>query len=106
VSLDFLSELEKMQKKRHKIKKQPIHVQISTDTNVAMFKLPQPVAKSPPDVFLDTLEVSGLPPSADKELLELYFETPRSGSLDGAVEECSIVSPGTAHIKFQSPEGK
>ena len=88
-----------MQKKQHKIKKRPIHVQISTD------KLPQPAAKSPPSDILDTLEVGGLPPNADRELLELYFETPRSGNLDGVIEECSIVSPGTAHIKFQSPEG-
>ena len=94
-----------MQKKRHKIKKQPIHVHISTDTNVAVLQLPQPAAKSPPSDILDTLEVGGLPPNADRELLELYFETLRSGNLDGVIEECSIVSPGTAHIKFQSPEG-
>ena len=55
--------------------------------------------------ILDTLEVSGLPPDADAELLKLYFESPRSGSHSDAVEKCSIVVPGTAHIKFKSSEG-
>ena len=66
-------------------------------------ELPPPV---PPDVLLDTLEISGLPPSADIELLKLYFESKRSGGHDDAVEKCSIVVPGTAHMKFKSQEGK
>ena len=60
------------------------------------------IPKLPPQ---DTLEVNGLPPGADTELLKLYFESPRSGSHNGAVEKCFIVAPGTVHIKFQNPEG-
>ena len=55
--------------------------------------------------ILDTLEVSGLPPNAGAELLKLYFESPRLGSHSDAVEKCSIVVPGTAHVKFKSSEG-
>ena len=72
------------------------------DTNATSSELSPPV---PPNVLLDTLEVSGFPPSADVELLKMYFESPRSGGHDDAVETCSIVVPGTAHVKFQNPEG-
>ena len=58
-----------------------------------------------PNTLQDTVKVNGLPPGADTELLKLYFESPRSGSHNGAVEKCFIVAPGTAHIKFQNPEG-
>ena len=58
-----------------------------------------------PNILLDTLEVSGLPPNVDAELLTLYFESTRSGSHIDAVETCFIVVPGTAHIKFKSSKG-
>ena len=64
-----------------------------------------PELLSQPNILLDTLEVSGLPPSVDAEWLKLYFESSRLGSHSDAVETCFIVVPGTAHIKFKSSKG-
>ena len=100
ITIDSHSELEKLQKKQHKIKEKLVHMKVSVDNVATIPELPPQ-----PNILLDTLEVSGLPPTADTELLKLYFESPRSGSHSGAVEKCSIVVPGTAHIKFQSSEG-
>ena len=76
---------------------------MSEGTNIASSEQLQPV---PPNVLLDTLEVSGLPHDADEELLKLYFESQKSGGHHDAVAECSVVASGTARVKFQSPEGK
>ena len=89
-----------MQKKQHKIKEQPVHLKVSVDNIATVSELPPQ-----PNIHPDTLEVSDLPPDADTELLKLYFESSKSGSHNDAVEKCSIVVQGTAHIKFQSPEG-
>ena len=75
-------------------------MKVSVDNVATIPKLPPQ-----PNILQDTLEVSGLPPDADTELLKLYFESPRLGSHSGAVEKCFIVAPGTAHVKFQNPEG-
>ena len=88
-----------MQKQKHKISEQLVHVKVSVDNAATSLELPQP------NVLLDTLEVTGLPSNADSKLLKMYFESPRLGSHDDAVEKCFIVVPGTAHVKFQSPEG-
>lgn len=53
----------------------------------------------------DVLEVSGLPPKADRDTLEMYFEGPRSGGCEGAMENCTFISPGVAQVKFTSPKG-
>jgi RNA recognition motif-containing protein len=55
---------------------------------------------------LDTLEVSNLPSDVTKDVLELYFENPKSGGQDGAVKDVSFVSPGVAHVKFSDPESE
>ena len=89
-----------MQKQQHKINEQLVDVNVSADNAATSLELPRP------NVLLDTLEVIGLPSNADAKLLKIYFESPRLGSHDGAVEKCSILIPGTARIKFQSPEGK
>ena len=53
----------------------------------------------------DVLEVSGLPPKADRDTLQMYFATPKSGGCKGAVENCTFISPGVAQVKFTSPKG-
>ena len=55
---------------------------------------------------LDTVEVSNLPSNVTKEVLELYFESSKSGGQDGAVQDISFVSPGVAHVKFSDPESE
>ena len=55
---------------------------------------------------LDTLEVSNLPSNVTKDVLELYFESPKSGGHDGAVKDVSFVSPGVAQVKFSDPESE
>ena len=66
----------------------------------------QQLVQSPDNAALgDVLEVSGLPHDVDLMLLEMYFESSRSGGCPDAVEKCTVVRKGTAHVKFQSPEG-
>lgn len=55
---------------------------------------------------LDTLEVSNLPSKVTREILELYFESPKSGGETGAVRDIHFISPGVAHVKFSDPESK
>ena len=55
---------------------------------------------------LDTLEVSNLPSNVTKEVLELYFESSKSGGQGGAVQDISFASPGVAHVKFSDPESE
>ena len=55
---------------------------------------------------LDTLEVSNLPSNLTKDILELYFESSKSGGQDGAVQDISFVSPDVAHVKFSDPESE
>ena len=54
----------------------------------------------------DTLEVSNLPSNVSKDVLELYFESPKSGGHDGAVKNVSFVGPGVAQVKFSDPESE
>ena len=54
----------------------------------------------------DTLKVSGLPEGTSKYLLELYFESPRSGGCEGGIKSISFHGPTTACIQFTSDESK
>ena len=55
------------------------------------------------DQLGDTLEVRNFPASVSKDLVELYFENPKSGGCDGAVKSVSITGPGVAQVRFSSP---
>ena len=87
-----------LQSKPQKIKRKKIDVTVSGQ------HLAQPLQHEETEV-LNVLEVHNVPSKADHEVLQMYFESPKSGGCDGAVEECSI-SHGTAYIKFHDPEGK
>ena len=67
---------------------------------------PTPLSDQPDsESEMDVLEVSGLPPNADGDTLEMYFEGSRSGGCEGAVKDCTFISPGVAQVKFTSPKG-
>jgi hypothetical protein len=54
----------------------------------------------------DTLKVSDLPEGTSEDILELYFENPKSGGCEGAVKSISFHGPTTACIQFTSDESK
>lgn len=54
----------------------------------------------------DTLKVSNLPEGTSDGLLELYFESPRSGGCEGGVKSISFHGSTTACIQFTSDESK
>ena len=56
-------------------------------------------------VIPDSIEVTGLIPSADESLITDYFESTKSGGARGIVLECKLVGSGVARLKFRSPEG-
>ena len=54
----------------------------------------------------DTLKVVGLPEGIPKDLIELYFESPKSGGCAGAIKTLSLLGPTSACIQFTSDGSK
>lgn len=84
----------------------------STDTefpkappDVETPELPPVQAEAKSNQMPDVLIANGPSDVMTKELLELYFESRRAGSCGGALEDCVILSPGKAQLKFKNPEG-
>ena len=94
--------MERLQQKKYKILRQNISVEVVQVTAVTELGQSDGVDSTIPT----TITVSGFPDSADEELLQLLFESSMSGGCEGAVEECSIVAQGIAHIRFLSPDSK
>ena len=96
-------EVQTLQQKKHKIKGQNIAVEVVEITTV--MALGQSDSNDSPTLST-TITVSGFPDSVDEELLNIFFESSKSGGREGAVEHCSIVAQGIAHVKFHSPDSK
>ena len=62
--------------------------------------------KAETDQLRDTLEVSNLPADVSEELLEFYFESPKSGGCEGAVKSVTIIGPGIAQVQFSTDKSK
>lgn len=100
LTVDF----KRMQTKKHRINRKPVIVEvysspISTETkhhDISTSEIPQP----------KTIVVSGLPEKADEELVKMYFEGKRAGGSEGCVEECSLLSPVKAQVKFYDSQGE
>lgn len=48
----------------------------------------------------NTIEVSNLPQDCTEDMLELYFDNPRSGGCVGGVKAVQMVGVGLAQIEF------
>ena len=99
----FCTEKIQLQAKKHMIHDHSISVKLQAPHE------PPPLSDQPDsesETECNVLEVSGLPPKADSDTLEMYFEGPRSGGCEGAVENCIFISPGVAQVKFTSPKGR
>ena len=77
--------------KQHKLKKQIFSVETPDS----------PEAESNSAV----IEVSGFSKEVSREMLEMYFESKKSGGMEGALEECVMVQEGTAQLRFMDSEG-
>ena len=95
-------EVKRLQQKKHKIMRQIISVEVVEITTVMELSQSDDVDFTLPT----TITVSGFPDSVDEELLKIFFESSKSGGREGAVEHCSIVAQGIAHVKFHSPDSK
>ena len=107
----------KLQAKKYRIKKQPISLKVDSPALVPRavpVSISQGELQSPKQFDTAThsvppgptkITVTGFPDAIDECLLEMYFESPKSGGHEGAVEQCLIVTSGIAHITFKSPEG-
>ena len=57
-------------------------------------------------IIPEVIEVTGFrSDDVDTELLEIYFESSKSGGCSNAVVKCSAIAAGIAHIEFESKEG-
>ena len=75
--------------------------------NILKVKVYTPSVETELEEFpVDILEVSNLPSDVTEDTLELYFESPKSGGHDRAVQDISFISPGVAHVKFSDTESE
>jgi hypothetical protein len=81
-----------MAKEMHKLKESILQVCYFEDNE----------DKAESDQLRDTLEVGNFPADVSNDLVELYFENPRSGGCDGAVKSIKIVGPGVAQVQFST----
>lgn len=54
------------------------------------------------DLPSHTLEVRNLPEKIDKNMLQLYFESVKSGGYSGAVRNVTFIEPGVAHVQLKN----
>ena len=54
----------------------------------------------------DTLLISNLPENTDEFVMEMYFESSKSGGCEGAIEKIHFVEPKVAQVQFKDPQGK
>ena len=96
-----------MFKKRHKIRRKQVKVE---EVLPPQIELEVPEAVPQPDLThipsSNILLVSNLPDNADEHLIEMYFESPKSGGCDGAVESIDFVEPKVVQITLINSEGK
>ena len=82
---DVFIECSALLSKQHKLKKQIFSVEILAGESL--------------------IEVSGLSKEVSREYLELYFESKKSGGMEGALEKCVMVQEGIAQLRFKDQEG-
>ena len=80
--------------KEHKLKKTNFSVEVIKET------------QAPPDHSDCIIEVNGLNDSMTEEMLEMYFESRKSGGKPDAIEKCLKINEGTAHLTFNDAEGE
>ena len=80
-----------MAKEAHRLKGSVLQVRYLDDKD-----------KTETDLLGDTLEVSNFPSDVSKDLVELYFESPKSGGCDGAVKSVTIIGPGVVQVQFST----
>ena len=51
------------------------------------------------------MKVTGLPANLNKEEIELYFETQKSGGRKACIKKCVVEQNGVAFVEFDNPEG-
>ena len=51
------------------------------------------------------IEVSGFSSAVSEDMLEMYFESKKSGGREDAIKKCVIVREGIAHLTFKDSEG-
>lgn len=103
--LSLLTEREQLLKKKHKISRKQVVVE------------EVPLADTTPDTKVvqsdatyscssNILMVRNLPEAADEHLLEMYFESSKSGGCPDAIESIDFVEPDVARITLKDSEGK
>ena len=89
----FLIEIESLQQDTHKLKGKEFIVKI-VDENC-----------SNADECKSVIEVSGYTEPISKDILEVYFESKKSGGRKETIESVSIISKGKALLTFNNSEG-
>lgn len=90
----FLLEFTVLLHKQHKLSRQKFNIEVVAEQ--------RHLESSDKDCII---EVSGFKSSVSKDILEMYFESKKSGGKDEAVKNCSMVCEGTARLTFHDPEG-
>lgn len=62
-------------------------------------------ASSDAAVSSSSIRVTGFSDQMSEDMLEMYFESKKSGGTDGAITNCVIIKEGIAHLTFNDPKG-
>ena len=103
-----LTEVQKLQTKKHKLNKEFVTVKL-TSCSPQADSFHDDASKSqdtsstlvPPR----TVVVTSVPETVDETQLQMYFEDRVSGGCDGAVESCSLLSHGKAQVTLVDSKG-
>lgn len=57
------------------------------------------------DVSICKVVVTGFGNQISGDMLEMYFESKKSGGKEGSIKECVIIKEGIAYVIFNDPEG-
>ena len=106
VNFPFNVEKERLIKKRHKITRKQVQVEVLPPPIEPAISETLPQLESTLSSSSNVLLVSNLQENVDEHLIEMYFENPKSGGYDGAVENVDFVEPKVVRITFTNSEGE
>ena len=103
--MQYLLDLQQLKVDEHKIKESQVEIefkQLSADDEG-----PPPLERESDEEGRETatIEVANVPSTVTIEVLQAFFETPRSGGQEDAVSNIVTVKPGIFHVTFHDPAG-
>lgn len=103
----YYAELASVEDRAHKMKRKDISLEVLPVSDLSMEHITQSdmATGDSCDSCECTIEVRNLPPKIEPDMLEMYFESAKSGGCNESVKDVTIISPDVAHVTFHKPKG-